>query len=91
MEPLFPEENKHLSDLATDLVAKSNALTGRLHPVIQEGIGELVRSILNPAKFSLFLLKGERLEMSASDGWTGEDIYVSAFDSSSPLFQAVAS
>ncbi|MHC2336987.1 Fic family protein [Bradyrhizobium sp. USDA 4454] len=45
MEPLFPEENKALSDLATDLVAKSNALAGRLHPLIQEGIGDLVRSM----------------------------------------------
>jgi Fic family protein len=45
MEPLFPEENKALSDLATDLVAKSNALAGRLRPVIQQGIGDLVRSM----------------------------------------------
>lgn len=45
MEPLFPEESKRLSDLATELVAKSNALAGRLHPVMQEGIGDLVRSM----------------------------------------------
>src|ERR1700738_5281570 len=45
MEPLFPEENKNFSDLATDLVAKSNALAGRLHPIIQQGIGDLVRSM----------------------------------------------
>ncbi|MHC2253578.1 Fic family protein [Bradyrhizobium embrapense] len=45
MEPVFPEENKALSDLATDLVARSNALMGRLHPLIQEGIGDLVRSM----------------------------------------------
>jgi Fic family protein len=45
MEPLFPEESKGLSDLATDLVAKSNALAGRLHPIIQESIGDLVRSM----------------------------------------------
>lgn len=45
MEPLFPEDNKGLSDLATDLVARSNALAGRLHPIIQEGIGDLVRSM----------------------------------------------
>ncbi|MET4115919.1 hypothetical protein ABIB85_005155 [Bradyrhizobium sp. JR1.5] len=45
MEPLFPEENKALSDLATDLVAKGNALAGRLHPVIQQAIGDLVRSM----------------------------------------------
>ena len=46
MEPLFPGgKQADLSDLATDLVAKSNALAGRLHPVIQEGIGGLVRSM----------------------------------------------
>lgn len=45
MEPLFPEESKSLSDLATDLVAKSSALAGRLHPLIQEGVGTLVRSM----------------------------------------------
>lgn len=45
MEPLFPEENKGLSDLSTDLVAKSNALAGRLHPIMQKGIGDLVRSM----------------------------------------------
>uniref|UniRef100_E6VNC8 Filamentation induced by cAMP protein Fic n=1 Tax=Rhodopseudomonas palustris (strain DX-1) TaxID=652103 RepID=E6VNC8_RHOPX len=45
MEPLFPEENKALTDLATDLVAKSNALAGRLHPMIQTSVGDLVRSM----------------------------------------------
>ncbi|MGY3621939.1 Fic family protein [Bradyrhizobium sp. USDA 10063] len=45
MEPLLPDENKALSDLATDLVAKSNALAGRLHPLIQQGMGDLVRSM----------------------------------------------
>lgn len=45
MEPLFPEESKRLSDLATDLVARSNALAGRLHPVMQEGLGNLMRSM----------------------------------------------
>lgn len=45
MEPLLPEENKALTDLATDLVAKSNALAGRLHPIIQTSIGDLVRSM----------------------------------------------
>src|SRR5882757_1007421 len=45
MEPLLPEENARLSDLATDLVARSNALSGRLNPVLQESIGHLVRSM----------------------------------------------
>ena len=45
MEPLFPEDSKRLADLATDLVARSHALAARLHPVMQEGIGDLVRSM----------------------------------------------
>ncbi len=45
MEPLVPEESTRLSDLATDLVAKSHSLSGRLHPVMQEGLGNLVRSM----------------------------------------------
>src|SRR5215207_2033141 len=45
MEPLLPEEGKRLSDLATDLVATSSALAGRLHPVMQEGVGKLVRAM----------------------------------------------
>ena len=46
MEPMLPEEQqKDLEDLATDLVAKSNALTGRLHPVVRAGVGNLVRSM----------------------------------------------
>jgi Fic family protein len=45
MEPLFPEESKHLTDLATDLVARSHALSGRIHPIMQDSIGDLVRSM----------------------------------------------
>ena len=45
MEPLLPEENPRLSDLATELVAKSSALAGRLPPLMHEGIGDLVRSM----------------------------------------------
>ncbi len=45
LELLLPEESKRLSDLATDLVAKNNALAGRLHPVMQEGLGDLVRTM----------------------------------------------
>jgi hypothetical protein len=32
MEPLLPEDQKELEDLATDLVAKANGLAGRLNP-----------------------------------------------------------
>jgi Fic family protein len=46
MEPMLPEEQRRdLEDLATDLVAKSNALTGRLPTVMRAGVGNLVRSM----------------------------------------------
>src|SRR5882762_9581910 len=46
MEPLLPEDHRHeLADLATDLVSKASALAGRLHPVLQASIGDLVRSM----------------------------------------------
>jgi Fic family protein len=45
MEPLLPEETKGLEDLATDLVARSSTLTGRVNPVLASGIADLVRSM----------------------------------------------
>ena len=46
MEPMLLEEQLHdLDDVATDLIAKANAVAGRLHPVIRAGVGNLVRSM----------------------------------------------
>ena len=46
LEPVLPEEGrKDLEDLATDLVAKSSALAGKLPPVLRASIGHLVRSM----------------------------------------------
>jgi Fic family protein len=43
---MLPEDRGHrLADLATDLVANASALAGRLHPVLRESIGDLVRSM----------------------------------------------
>jgi hypothetical protein len=53
------------------------------------GVAPLVRSVLNPAKFSLFLLNGERLEAAATEGWNSEDRFLRTFDPTSPLFLAV--
>ena len=44
MEPMMPSEGTRvLDDLAVDLIAKANALAGRVHPIVQAGMGELVR------------------------------------------------
>lgn len=45
MEPVLPDDRRDLEDAATDLVAKSNALAGRLNPAMREGLGDLVRSM----------------------------------------------
>lgn len=47
MEPLLPEEGQHpeLIDLSTELIAKASSLAARLHPLVAESIGELVRSM----------------------------------------------
>jgi Fic family protein len=46
MEPVLPEEGqKDLEDLATDLVAKSSALAGKLSPVLRASVGNLVHSM----------------------------------------------
>jgi Fic family protein len=45
MEPMLPDEQQDLEDLATDLVSKASSLAGRLHPVMRSSIGDLVRSM----------------------------------------------
>lgn len=46
MEPLLPEDSKGvLADLATDLVAEASTLRGKLNPVLQNSVGDLVRSM----------------------------------------------
>lgn len=45
MEPLLPEDSKAIEDLATGLVAKANALAGRINPTLSATVGNLVRSM----------------------------------------------
>ncbi len=46
MEPLLPSEgNRGLDDLVIDLVAKANAFSAQLNPILRGSVGELVRSM----------------------------------------------
>ncbi len=46
MEPLVPEDRRHvLEELATELVDRAGRLAGRVHPVMQESLGDLVRAM----------------------------------------------
>ncbi len=57
---------------------------------VQAGVSELVRTVMSPRRFSLFLLSGESLNLAISEGWDeSETVYARAFDGQSRLFQAV--
>jgi Fic family protein len=46
MEPMVPgEEVQALEDEVVSLIAESNQLAGRIHPILQRSVGDLVRSM----------------------------------------------
>ena len=46
IEPALPADQDHrLEDLAYELVSAASALAGQIHPVVQQSIGDLVRSM----------------------------------------------
>lgn len=46
MEPMLPEEAAiGLEDGAVTLIAEANRLAGRVHPILQQSVGDLVRSM----------------------------------------------
>lgn len=53
------------------------------------GVADLVRTVMRPDKFSLFLLNNDVLESVINDGWTDDDGYARWFDAASPLFETV--
>ena len=53
------------------------------------GVATLVRSVLGPSKFSLFLLNGHRLEVAATEGWTPHDRFTRELGPDCVLFRAV--
>jgi hypothetical protein len=53
------------------------------------GVSNLVRSVMNPEKFSLYLLRGGALELVLDEGWTGADTYVRHFSPNTTVFQEI--
>lgn len=46
MEPMVPDEASHaLEDHVITLVAEANQLAGRVHPILRDSVGDLVRSM----------------------------------------------
>ncbi|MFQ5849291.1 MAG: GAF domain-containing protein [Candidatus Binatia bacterium] len=53
------------------------------------GGAAMVRSAMNPQQFSLFLLNGDLLEASMTEGWNKDDSFSRSFTRQSPLFREV--
>lgn len=45
MEPLLPDSNRELEDLAIELTSAASRFAARLHPVLRASVGDLVRSM----------------------------------------------
>lgn len=56
---------------------------------VLQGVQEIVRAILNPEKFSVFLLDNEGLQATIMHGWSSEDNYLRSFDSASRIYKEV--
>ena len=53
------------------------------------GAMAVVRAVMNPDKFSLFLMRDGKLEVSTTEGWTAEDAHARVFSADSRLFHEV--
>jgi polysaccharide biosynthesis protein PelD len=57
---------------------------------IEAGVADLVRTVMAPRRYSLFLLRGETLVMAMNEGWEKKETRNAAsFDGQSALFQAI--
>jgi polysaccharide biosynthesis protein PelD len=88
--------NQHLQVRVAAQVCTVNAMYQASRAIDRNGVGEvlvgvndLVRQVLNPEKFSLYLLSDAQLEAVANEGWTQEEGYLGEFDAQSALYDAV--
>ncbi|MDH5393520.1 MAG: GAF domain-containing protein [Gammaproteobacteria bacterium] len=56
---------------------------------VLERAQNLIASMLEPDKFSIYLLADDQLQLAFEHGWTETDNFVRDFDSESPLFKSV--
>ena len=56
---------------------------------VMQGVERLVKSVLGPQKFSLYLFHENKLSATIIHGWAPGDKYAQEIDSFSPLYQAV--
>lgn len=56
---------------------------------VMQGVEQLVKAVLGPQKFSLYILHDNKLTATILHGWAAGEPFAQVIDSYSPLFQAV--
>ena len=56
---------------------------------VLQGVERLVKSVLGPQKFSLYILHDSKLNATVLHGWNADDRFAQEIDSFSPLYQAI--
>lgn len=85
-------EARLASDLTTTLSLYEGARAVERSSVgnVLTGAVELVRRVLDPDQFSLYLLNGSQLEAAVQEGWPDDAKGARVFASDTALFQAIA-
>ena len=88
--------NQHLEARVAGQVCTVYAMYKASRAIEQQGVGavlvgvmELVRTVMQPGKFSLFLLNGSQLEAVASEGWAADDTFTREIEAKSQLYDVV--
>lgn len=64
----------------------------RLHAVdVLQGVEQLVGAVMNPRKFSIFVLRGNKMELTVNSGWKEDESLYMTFEPSSELYQHIVS
>jgi GGDEF domain-containing protein len=53
------------------------------------GVADLIRSVMNPQKFSVYLLRNGSLELAVENGWAAEDGFPRHYAASTAIFQEI--
>ena len=58
---------------------------------VVSGVQELIKSVMNPEKFSVYLLEGDELNANIVSGWSHQDEFSRTFSSNTQIYREVIS
>ena len=74
---------------STTLYKAASSIEEMRPEAVLRGIVDVLRATLNPEQFSLYLLRGDQLELAIESGWKTSDAYSRCFPEATPLFREV--